>query len=212
MKITFYQQCAFVINTKGGLTAAFDFGYEVPIEVVRTVAPDVCFCTHLHPDHLHAPYLEAFDAPIYAPHDVLERLDSLAFSKTPIMPGDQVEVGDLGVLAFESDHGPGLSAPIHNVGFALNSGGRRILYLGDMARPSPTPNGPWDAVFVPVGGSKVFSPEAAADFIRQIGHRGLTVPNHYHGRSDPRSGEQFEKIARAFCRVTRMTPGQSLEI
>ena len=213
MKIRRYEQSAFALRTIGGIRVAVDFGQEVLADTISAHgAIHAAFVSHQHPDHLHPPHLLAFAAPVYAPKDVVDRLESSDLDIETVTADSNVRIGDLSVTFFNSDHGPNLSAPIDNLGMAFLSHGKRVLFLGDMAVASEVPNASWDAVLVPVGGSKVFTPEAAANYVRHLGHTGVVIPVHYHGRADRTSGEQFRTHAASFCDVRLLDVGAEVDL
>ena len=210
MRLTLFHQSAFVLH--GGGTIAVDLGYEVPGEVVAELAVDASIVTHKHPDHLHLPHLEALGAPVFGPQDVIQELAALDVPQTEIRPGDIFMVKEISVIAFESDHGPNLSSEIDNLGLVFSTEEKSLLCLGDMAVPSAVPVGPWDLILAPVGGSKVFTPEAAVEFVSGLGHTGRVIPIHFHGRADRTAGEQFRSCAAGVCNVELIDVGQTLEV
>lgn len=212
MRITKYHQSAFTIQTRNGNVYAVDFGSEVPAEMVASIGkPAATIISHKHPDHFHVEHIRQFGAQVYGPRDVISELRSLDIAQRTIMPGDTAQLADLQIRAYESDHGPNLSAPIDNLALAFMADGKKVLYLGDMAVASSIPSETWDLILVPVGGSKVFTPEGAAEFLRSLKHTGIAVPVHYHGRADRTSGQQFSEIAGAY-RPRELNVGESLEV
>jgi L-ascorbate metabolism protein UlaG (beta-lactamase superfamily) len=212
MKLTLYHQSALIVQSESGAVVAVDFGQEVPADTVAAYTPAATFLSHQHPDHFHMPHIVSFGAPVYAPNDVLVRFKDFPHRLNTISAGGNVNIGDLSVSAFDVDHGPNLSANIDNLGFTFISGGRRLLFLGDMGAASDIPQGTWDVVLVPVGGSKVFDPAEAADYVARIGHNGVVVPIHYHGRADRASGERFRAVAESMCDVRLLNVGQELAV
>ena len=212
MQIVMHHQSAFVVRSEGGIVIAVDFGQEVPADAVAAYKPAATFVSHQHPDHFHVPHVLALGAPVYAPADVIAQLNVQSNGLTTIKAGSVVNINDVSVSVFDVDHGPNLSATIDNLGFVFTSRGRRLLFLGDMGAPSEVPQGPWNLVLVPVGGSKVFSPKEAADYVSKVAHNGVTVPVHYHGRADRTSGEKFRTLAGSLCDVKVLTVGQELAV
>ena len=196
MRLTKYVQSAFTIEDSEGGMHVFDFGSEMSPDVVRRFAGATSvFVSHKHPDHLHPDHVRALASATFAPSDVVVDLEKSDVQASKIMPGDTVARGHIRVTAVHSDHGPNISAPIDNVGFLITSGVARLLFLGDMAVHTPIPPGPYDAMLVPVGGSKVFTPEDAARFIERIEYKGIVIPIHYHGRADRTAGAKFKALA-----------------
>jgi len=77
MNLKRHEQSAFILRTVGGIRVAIDFGQEVPATTIASYgAVHGAFVSHQHPDHLHPAHLLAFDAPVYAPRDVVSRLES----------------------------------------------------------------------------------------------------------------------------------------
>ena len=194
-KLTRLHQSGFVLDT-GSERIAFDVPTESPPDLVSKIKPVAAVvASHKHPDHFCPAHLTALEAPIYAPGDALKDIPDLALPKHPIFEGQTLVIGKTKITTFPCDHGPGLSAPIENLGLLIEVAGRRIYFVGDMAVPSPTPEGPFDLVLVPVGGSKVFTPEQALEFLQKIKHTGFVIPVHYHGRSDREAGTRFAALA-----------------
>ena len=210
MRITLFHQSAFLLHEGG--TIAVDFGCEVPDEVVAELDVDASIVTHKHPDHLHLPHLEALGASVFGSQDVVQELEALDVPQTVIRPGDDFMVNGISVIAFDSDHGPNLSSEIDNLGLVFSTEERSLLYLGDMAVPSLVPAEPWDLILAPVGGSKVFTPEAAVEFVADLGHTGRVIPIHFHGRADRTAGEQFRACAAGVCEVELIDVGQTVEV
>ena len=212
MQITLFHQSAFLLHSGGNVNIAVDLGDEVPNEVVAELDVDATIVSHSHPDHFHRPHLAVMGAPVFAPQDVVDELKGMDISQTVIQSGTEFMVNEISMVAFDSDHGPNLTTDIDNLGLTFSSEGRSLLFLGDMAIPSGTPTGPWDLILVPVGGSKVFTPEAAAEFIADLGHSGRVVPIHFHGRADRTAGERFRTCAAGVCEVQVLAVGQTLEV
>jgi L-ascorbate metabolism protein UlaG (beta-lactamase superfamily) len=212
MKLVLYHQSAFVIQSEGGTVIAVDFGQEVPADSVAAYKPAATVVSHQHPDHFCIHHVMAFGSPVYAPSDVVAQLKDFPHGLNTIKAGAKVNIGDVAVGVFDVDHGPNLSAKIDNLGFAFTSRGRHLLFLGDMGAASHVHQGACDVVLVPVGGSKVFSPAEAADYVASIGHKGVVVPIHYHGRADRASGEKFRAIAESLCDVRLLNVGQELAV
>ena len=210
MKIELLRQSAFVITSQAGESIAVDLGSEVSQEAPARLKPTAALVSHLHPDHFHRPHLDALGAPVYGPPDVVAQLEGATFPVHVVRPGDRLCLAGMEVEAFAADHGPNISAMIDNLGFTFREAGKSILFLGDMAVETVVPGGPWDLVLIPVGCSKVFTPQEAATFLATLDHTGLVIPIHYHGRSDPGCGEAFRAIASAFSRVIVPAPGEQV--
>lgn len=213
MHLTKYLQSAFTLRTRAGAVFGVDFGSETPPDTVLSLGHlTAVFVSHRHPDHLHVEHLRVIGTDVYGPQDVISELNQLAIPTHPLMPGDCITVDGLEVRAYLSNHGPGLSAPIDNLALSFHVDGKHVLYLGDMAVSSPIPDRIWDAVLIPVGGSKVFTPEAALAFITDLGHTGLTIPIHYHGRADRAAGQTFARLASNRCSVRELAAGEAVEV
>lgn len=199
-KLTRLQQSGFVLDT-GSERIAFDIPTECPPDTVAKIKPVVAVvATHKHPDHFCPAHLTTLGAPIFAPSDALADIEDLDLPKHPIFEGQTFVIGKTKITTFRCDHGPGLSAPIENLSLLIELASRRIYVVGDMAVASPSPEGTFDVVVVPVGGSKVFTPEQALEFLLKIKHTGLVIPVHYHGRSDRESGKKFASLAENFVK------------
>ena len=212
MFLTRFQQSAFTLNTASGAAIAVDFG--IFSEEVESRSVDACFVSHGHPDHLYIPHLKAMGVPVFGPPDVVEKLalTDLEVPLTVIQPGDEVDVAGIKITAFDSDHGPNLTADIDNLGLTFSADEQRLLYLGDMAVPSEIPSGDWSLIMVPVGGSKVFTPEEAVAFIDKIGHTGRVVPIHFDENVDYTCGDRFRTLAANICDVHLIGIGEKLEV
>src|SRR6266404_2006357 len=98
-----FHQSAFIVRA-GGQTWAFDFGSEVPDDLVSSIGPvSAVFISHSHPDHLHLAHLRRFSAPTYAPPDVVAILKSQGFEASSIRYGDSLSLGSLSINAFKAD-------------------------------------------------------------------------------------------------------------
>ena len=212
ISITKLFQSAFVLSVDDE-RYAFDFGSETPGEMATAIRPvKATFVSHVHPDHFDIPNLRRLDAPVYSPPDVANALKQEPVRVSIIRPGDCASLAALSVHAFWVDHGPGVSAPIDNLGFKIEADRRSVLFLGDIGAVMPTPEGVFTVVMIPVGGSKVFSAAQAADFINRLGHKGITIPMHYHGRADRRAAEEFRALASSFCDVHVCQVGESVDL
>lgn len=210
--ITKFAQSAFVLEN-GSNTWAFDLGTEVlPGQVSAMTRPLGVFVSHQHSDHFHQPHLTALGAPVFAPADVAEKLDGSGLCLAELTDGVGVRSGDLYLTPFAVDHGPGLSAPIINLGFDIIINGKRILFLGDMAIPSPVPSGQFDIILVPVGAGKVFTPEQALSFLLALGHKGPVIPVHYSGRANPQSAQIFQQLCPSDIDVRILENGERARI
>lgn len=212
-----YYQSAFLLEASDGSRSerfVFDLGSEITPELAASMRPaEAVFISHQHPDHFSIDAIRALSAShAYGPTDVSEKAEQDGISMKVISSGDQITVGNLSVECFTSDHGPNISAPIPNLGFVLRLGGQKIFFAGDMAVASGPQNSGFDVVLVPVGGSKVFTPEAALDYLRLISHRKIVVPIHYHGRADRQAGEKFRELADGYCDVRVLDVGESLQL
>jgi L-ascorbate metabolism protein UlaG (beta-lactamase superfamily) len=212
VRLQLFQQSAFVVWGSGDRGVAFDLGYEVSSTVVSGLVVEAVVISHKHPDHLHREHLEALSVPVFGPPDVVKALTDLAAPVNVIRPGDVIQVAGMTISAFAVDHGPNLSAEIDNLGLLIEDGRRRVLFLGDMAAPSKVPAGPWDLMLIPVGASKVFTVEAARDFVEQVGHAGKVAPIHFHGRSDLTCGERFRTLAAPICDACLINVGETVEV
>jgi len=212
LKITKYVQSAFLITIDEVNNYAFDFGSEVDEATLSAVGEvSASFISHQHPDHFHIAHLRKLGGEIFAPQDVVSKLASENIPATALRIGESVTVGPLTVKALNSDHGPNISAPIDNLAFLINGAGKTILYLGDMSVPTALPAEHFDLLLVPVGGSKVFTPEEATSFIRKLDYHGRVIPIHYHGRADRQAGTKFKAIANDICSVLVCEVGESVD-
>lgn len=213
MRLTKYFQSAFSVQDGEGGIHLFDFGSEMPADIVRKLAGATSvFVSHKHPDHLHLDHVRELASTTFAPADVVLDLEKGDVPASTMMPGDTVARGGIRVTAVRSDHGPNISAPIDNLGFLIASGPVRILFLGDMAVHTPVPSGPYDAILVPVGGSKVFTPEEAARFIESLEYKGVVIPIHYHGRADRAAGGKFKALADRQADVRVLDVGDYIDL
>lgn len=212
MKLTLFQQSAFVLAPRRGEAVAFDLGREVPAETVDGLRVGAAVVSHGHPDHFHLEHLMHLGVPIFGAADLEAHMSRGGLAFHALEPGRTRTVGGLRLTAFAVDHGPDISSPLDNLGLMAEADGRRVLFLGDMATPGPIPAPPWDLVLIPVGGSKVFSPEAAADFVEAVRVSGAVVPIHFHGRSDRTSGARFCELVGGRRRARLVGVGQTIEV
>ncbi len=192
MKITLtkYEQICVTLSTPEGYYV-FDPGSEASIDaILASGKPKAAFVSHSHPDHYNAENLRRLDCPIYGTQEVVDDLSGNGITANRLSPTHNVHLDGLVVTPFPVDHGP-ISAPIENVAFHIHSGTCSILFLGDIKFASTLPESEFDAVLIPVGGSKVFDIDEAVAFARSSSFRGLVIPAHYHGRADRGAGQLF---------------------
>jgi len=207
LKLVKLPQSAFAIRV-GARTYAFDLGSEVTPHMLQSLGPiTALFISHRHPDHLSVDNVRLANARTFGPPDVVRDLEAGGIASTPIAIGETVQVNEIQVSALQSDHGPNISAPIDNLAFLIHVGGKVIYFLGDMAvAPPDLPSGPFDALLIPVGGSKVFSPEEAAAFVDTLESVKKIIPIHYHGRADREAGSKFKAM------LSSLVPVEVLEV
>lgn len=213
--LTKFHHAAFTLEV-AGRKIAFDFGNLSTIDEAKELGrADAVFVSHLHGDHLCAANLGSAAAPIYVPEDAASRLQSDAIPSRAIAAGEAVDIDalEMRVTAVPADHGPFVKTPCVNFGFLVEHGRRRIYYTGDVGAFTPPPDG-FDALILPVGGAReqgfVFNPRLAADYIKQIGYRGLLIPCHYHGMSDPRTAVEFAELVAGLADIRVLGVGESL--
>jgi L-ascorbate metabolism protein UlaG (beta-lactamase superfamily) len=177
MQITRLNNAA-VIIASATTSIAVDIGKDVAAVDVASLAVDAAFVSHIHPDHFDRGHLERLARPVYGPVEVVQALEDSALIVTELVAGDRVVVGDLEVVATIVDHGP-ISFPIVNLGFEVASPDARAWFAGDIARDTePRPGSAFDVVLVPVGGGKVFEPEAAVAYCTAF-PGAWVVPIHF---------------------------------
>ncbi|MCK5927781.1 MAG: MBL fold metallo-hydrolase [Nocardioides sp.] len=177
MQITKLNNAAVVIAS-ATTSIAVDIGKDVAAVDVASLAVDAAFVSHIHPDHFDRGHLERLARPVYGPVEVVQALQDSALVVTELGAGDRVVVGDLEVVAEIVDHGP-ISFPIVNLGFEVTSPDVRAWFAGDIARDTePRPSSAIDVVLVPVGGGKVFEPDAAVAYCSAF-PGALVVPIHF---------------------------------
>lgn len=209
---TKYEQDCFSIRISETESYVFDVGSEASVDkILTTQKPKAAFISHSHPDHFNVEKLKLLKCPIYGPIEVISVLQQEGLQVTEIFHNTSIKFDSLEVLPFNVDHGA-ISAPIVNLGFLIKTIGRNILFLGDIANPSPIPEEKFDLMLIPVGGSKVFDVNKAFDFIKSIGYSGNVIPIHYHGRADRNSCLQFKAIASSHCNVIILDVNESMEI
>jgi L-ascorbate metabolism protein UlaG (beta-lactamase superfamily) len=134
--------------------------------------------THEHPDHLDVGHLAATDAPIYTIEAVRRQIaeaDAAVAERVHVIsPGQQLDPG-LPVTAVGELHAvihPDL-ARIHNTGFVVDVGDKRVYHPGDSFTPA---GGPVDLLLLPVHApwSKI---SEVVDFSRAVG-AGRSVAVH----------------------------------
>ncbi len=201
LKITKYEQNCITLEIDDKEYYVFDAGSETSIDkLLASKKASATFVSHSHPDHFNIDNLKTLNCPIYGSKEVVEGLRMEKISSFELLPNKRVSVGQISVTTFLVDHGA-ISAPIVNFGFYIEVKGKSILYLGDIAIPSPIPNSNPDVVFIPVGGSKVLDVNQAFDFIKSISFKGMVIPMHFHGRADREAGKNFKATASNYCNV-----------
>lgn len=190
IKLTKYEQICVTVAVGDGYYV-FDPGSEASIDsILASGKPNAAFVSHSHPDHYNAENLRKLGCPVYGTQEVVDDMLSSGINVTHLAPMNSVDFGELSVTPFSVDHGP-ISAPIENLAFHVKSESCSVLFLGDIKFASDLPEAVFDAVLIPVGGSKVFDVDEAIAFARSSNFRGLVIPAHYHGRADRGAGELF---------------------
>ena len=194
MHITKYPVSAFTVTTQKGTTIAFDFGQDVPNYVVERCEVDALVCSHVHPDHCSVAHAERLGARTYAAAEAAHAFQNAGIEAESLHPGSHFHISEIEFTAFAVDHGD-ISAPIVNLGFRVMGDGHSLWYAGDIASDScPTPDGPFDAVLLPIGGFKVFDADAAINYLIDIDHRGIVIPFHFDFA--PRQLSEFISLSR----------------
>ena len=213
--ITRYPQSAFVIESNGH-RYAFDFGKYMPVETMAAMGKiDAAFVSHIHPDHFLADHYKLMGAPVYGPREVYAAATEADLNSHVVHSGDTIELDGIKVTPIAADHGKAVAArPIENLGYVIEAGDKRIWFLGDMALPSPIPDGPIDLMLVPMGNSGyVFTPEEAASFVRSTQHEGTVVPVHYDTHEkDAGAVERFGDLSQGHFEVTVLAVGEPLDL
>lgn len=213
MKIQRYEHVALKIETTAGQSLAVDFGCFSPPESVRAAGRvDGVLISHRHPDHFHLEHLKVFSAPVFAPVDVTNQIKA-AIPTTVFELGQRFVAAGVTVTPIAADHGPHISAPVENFGFIFEADGRRVLFTGDVAVPTPQAPGPFDLICLPVAGGRfVLDAKGALDLVRTLRHRGKVLPFHDAGPAEPGCVERFKDLAADYCEVVPLAVGQSLEV
>ena len=179
MDITKYPVSAFTIASRNGTCIAVDFGRDVPDYVVEGCEVDALVCSHVHPDHCHVAHAEQLGVQTYAAAEAAHAFQAAGIATESLHPGSQFRISGVEFTAFTVDHGD-ISAPIVNLGFRIVGDETSVWYAGDIAVDScPRPDGPFDAVLLPIGGFKVFDAERAINYLIDIDHRGIVIPIHF---------------------------------
>ena len=212
IRITKYEQNCITIEIGDTEYYVFDTGSETSMDKLLSFKKATgTFVSHSHPDHFNIGNLKILNCPIYGSKEVFEELKKVNIDAKELFADTQVILGSLQVTPFILDHGV-ISTPIVNFGFLIQTKGKSILFLGDIANPSAIPTSEYDLVFIPVGGSKVFDVTRALEFIKYINYKGTVIPMHYHGRADRSSGNNFKKIAKTICKPLVLDVGESITI
>jgi len=212
ISLTKFEQDCFSIKIGDGRYFIFDPGSESTVnQFLGENKPEAIFISHAHPDHFSIEKIKLLDCPVYGPLEIYNALQTEVKILKKIDPGDHLVFGSLSIDVFLVDHGI-ISAPLVNLGFHIKIEGKSILFLGDIALPSPIPIDKYDIILIPVGGSKVFDPEKAYDFIKSINYKGIVIPMHFHGRADRTSGMKFHNIASSYCEVKVLDVSESISL
>jgi L-ascorbate metabolism protein UlaG (beta-lactamase superfamily) len=213
--LTRYAQSAFLIEN-AGRRYAFDFGSYVPADTVAGLGKvDGIFSSHIHPDHFELAHAKALGAAVYGPAEVHAAASEAGLTAHLVHSGDVVELDGITVRALTADHGPAVAAkPIENLGYVIEAGDKRIWFLGDMALPSPVPDGPIDLMMVPIGyRGYVFTPEQAAEYVKSTGHEGAVMPVHYDSsENDAGAAESFGDLSQDHFEVSVLGIGEPLAL
>ncbi len=207
MILTKLKQSGFLLRTEDGSLFAFDAGSETPVSALP-VAIQAAFVSHHHGDHFSEENVESIGK-AYVARDIVERSPQL--EATALVDGEPVQDGPLTVTPFPVSHGS--AAPdIVNLGFLIEADGKRLLFLGDIKEPSPAPEGPFDAVLVPVSGKYVFDPSQAFEYVQTLGEVKLLLPIHFDGSFTDEVAYEFEALAKGKYRVAILKMGDEITI
>lgn len=205
MILTKLKQSGFLLRTEDGSLFAFDPGSETPVSALPAEIR-VAFVSHHHGDHFSEENLYSIGK-AFVSRDIAENFPDLL--ATPLAEGEPVTEGPLTVTAFPVSHGD-VAPDIVNLGFLIEADGLRLLFLGDIKEPSPTPPGPFDAVLVPVSGKYVFDPAQAYAFVQTLGEVRLVLPIHFDGMFSDEVAYEFEALARERYRVVVLKMGDEV--
>jgi L-ascorbate metabolism protein UlaG (beta-lactamase superfamily) len=211
LKITKYEQNCITIEV-GAETYVLDAGSETSMDkLLSSERPSATFVSHSHPDHFNVDNLKSLSCPIFGSKEVVESLKAKDISATELLPDVTTSIGKINVIPFTVDHGD-ISVPIVNLGFHVESHEKSILFLGDIAIPSPIFHSKYDVVLIPVGGGKVFDVDQALEFIKSLQFKGTVIPMHFHGKADREDALRFEKAAIPYCNPAILNVGDSINL
>ena len=179
MQLTKYPVSSFKLKAPDGTGVVVDVGRDVPDYVVDSCEVDALVCSHVHPDHCHVGHGVQLGVPVYAAAEAAEAYRAAGLAVESLQPGSRFHISGMDFTAVPVDHGD-ISAPIVNLGLRIVRDGYSLWYTGDIAVDScPKPEGPFDAVLLPIGGFKVFDARSAISYLLDLDHRGMVIPLHF---------------------------------
>lgn len=216
LKITKFEHACISIRNEHAAIAIDpgSFTSERSIEMLRGV--DAVLVTHRHPDHFDADVLKRIGAPVFGPKEIVDLIngnDANGLRTAVLDPliGNTAEIAGFVVRSLAVDHGPALSQPIENAGFVVAYGEKKVLVTGDVAGPQQAIAGEFDAVVIPTEGDGfVFEPTEAAEFLRSIGHSGVSIAVHSDDFAEKR--RKFIELVADFSRGVAPELWTSVEV
>jgi L-ascorbate metabolism protein UlaG (beta-lactamase superfamily) len=212
MKITRLEHAGFIVEA-GGRRLIVDPGDFTSTATIAGLGKiDGVAISHGHGDHFSRDNVMVAAAPVVAPADVATLLPKSLMSGI-LRLGETLALAGFDITPVLADHGPKLSRAIENYGLVIARTGIRVYYVGDAARPSPAPSGPFDLVLISIDGTGfVFDAEQASAFVAALDHHDRVVPIHDGAGDEPHHARRFAALASGFCEPVLIDAGESIEV
>lgn len=216
LKITKFEHACISIRSEHAAIAIDPGSFTSERSIKMLGGVDAVLVTHRHPDHFNVDVLKRIGAPVFGPKEIVDLIigNDVNGLRTVVLDplvGNTAEIAGFVVSSLTVDHGPALSQPIENTGFVVAYGEKKVLFTGDVAGPQQAIAGEFDAIVIPTeGGGFVFEPAEAAEFLRLIGHSGVSIAVHSDDLAEKR--KEFVELVTGFSRGVAPELWTSVEI
>ncbi|MFA5932188.1 MAG: MBL fold metallo-hydrolase [Candidatus Paceibacterota bacterium] len=200
MKLTKFEQSGFIFETEKGFRLAVDIGNKTPVGELDNIKVDAMIVSHIHGDHFSLDQIKKLSPKkLYISNECKETIneDILPVEIVVIKADSQINIEDIIVDIFNSDHGPNVSTPLkENLGFLFTIDNQKIYFPGDMFYTSgiDVTNLEVDYALLPIGTFYTFGPQEAFDFAKTFKKIGKIIS--MHDRKTPGLREQFLDLAK----------------
>lgn len=208
--VTMLTDSSFVIS-EAGINVIYDLGEYCDLEVLGGMPLHAAVFSHQHSDHCDPSKLPNNEIPVFGPADTMPRFSELGFTTNILTLGTATKVLNNTVVAYAVDHGT-TSTPIENFGYAITTNnGVRVWFAGDTKiDATEIPEGRFDVVILPIGGTWVLDAEGADEYLGKFDGTFVAIGTH----ADYAPAEANKFLSTSKINVTKfvLRPGEKLNI